>query len=164
MYSSSSCDGWNHFGLGRALEFSIPSPRSSRIRARGFPGAGSRLRVAVIKPHFQSCTTDCPPSTLNVEAWVWSSDFFHLLWTQRLVHFLHVHQFFDSEDLACDVRGDRMIDCSQTLMKPQRLEHARCFPRKAYGTTKKGDAEVSAWSWHIVVVSDRGEKVEDRVL
>ena len=66
---------------------------------------------------------------------------------QLLVHFLHIHQLLDSEDLTGDVGCYGVVDGAQTLVQAEGFEDAAGFPGKTDGGAHEGDAEEGRGGW-----------------
>jgi hypothetical protein len=66
---------------------------------------------------------------------------------QLLVHFLHIHQLLDSEDLTGDVGCYGVVDGAQTLVQAEGFEDAAGFPGKTNGGAHEGDAEEGGCGW-----------------
>jgi hypothetical protein len=72
---------------------------------------------------------------------------FHLGVRQFLVHFLHVYQLFDGEDLTRDVGGDGVVNGAHALVQAERFEYAAGFAWKADGGAHECNAEEFGCCW-----------------
>lgn len=64
---------------------------------------------------------------------IWSPQLLHLSRRQRLLHFLHVDEFFDREDLSSYGWRDGMVDGVHSFAQPEGFEDARCLSRQTDG-------------------------------
>jgi hypothetical protein len=93
----------------------------------------SRFHPSSIDDTLNAASTQSLPQAphpfLNPKPRVRLPQLFHLGVRQFLVHFLHVYQFFDGEDLTRYVGRDGVVDGAHALVQAEGFEHAAGFAR-----------------------------------